>query len=563
MPTNEQRIKIIQTAEMYHREYWDSQKVNMKLFDDAYNHRWWSDQQTSKDSIRVEINEVHSHIQTLIASIFAKAPAVTIEGDKAKEGNKNLAGEVSNRFLYDSFEEIQNGSRMALLYTNSFFKLAPCGYETESVLDSISIRPVVPWEVLVDFDAIKWEDQRFVGHTYYMPVMLAKARWGMKQFKPVPKENFLGAETNYKKDVKMPEEFLYIKIIEFYDLLNDELIFYTENWKEGPHILESMRIPVRTHDDKPLPAIAPIYFDSEPDAPLKGLSSIVNIYEFEREKNIVRTSWANAVRRDVRQYLYREGDLDDDALNKIKENIESSFIPVAGSGPLSSVVHPLPIAPLTSNHDRYLQQIEQDLQKVSILAPFSHGESSKGATATEIRALYAYSASEVGRLARARDAAIEKIAEIYVRMVSALVEEKEINKEPNESIVVSGKPMFISKKGLEGKFKFAALDQATTPVAEELKREQFMNLIPIVIQLGITPDQIRKQLVNLYDGVLPPDWADAAQQPQQQQPPPEAAGMPAGAPQAQSPGTEPGVARDGLPIVPSMDAIKAGNIGGV
>jgi len=63
-----------------------------------------------------------------------------------------------------------------------------------------------------------------------------------------------------------------------------------------------------------------------------------------------------------------------------------------------------------------------DINRGSILAPFSRGEATK-ATATEVAALAQYSASEIGKLARERDGAIEMISTVYLRIIALMAEE--------------------------------------------------------------------------------------------------------------------------------------------
>ncbi len=138
---------------------------------------------------------------------------------------------------------------------------------------------------------------------------------------------------------------------------------------------------------------------------MEGLSAVARVYDQFYEKNILRTYWANAVRRDSRQYLYREGMVDEEALAKITAGVDGAMIPI-DSDTLSGIIVPVGVEPISSNFDRYLAAIEGDINRGSSLAPFARGEATK-ATATEITALAAYSASEIGKLARERDNAIE------------------------------------------------------------------------------------------------------------------------------------------------------------
>lgn len=535
------KTALIRAALLEHTKFWEDLKMDMVRLDNMYSSRFWETEPWDDSMIRIETPDGYAFVEGYVASLFSKAPAVSVEADATGNGDADVVKELVDRFLYDTHKEMESSTRQSLIYTHSFAKLAP--RESNNILDSVGLRAVPPWEVILDRGATKFEEQRFTAHVYYMPLPDAKARWGNRDFVGIPKEEFLKGKPN-DNNANIPSEYLYIRVVEFYNLITDELYFWTQEWSNGSKLLESLPIPVRTHDDKPLPAIAPLYFVRKPSVPLEGLSSLERQYDGVKEKNILRSFWANAVRRDTRQYLYKEGAFDDEQLAKITSGVDGALIGLDEDN-LNGLIVEVPTTPISSNHDRYLQAIESDLNKGSVLAPFTRGEATKGATATEIRALYAYSSSEVGRLARERDAMIEKISEIYVRMIALLIDDDDVT----ETLIVNGKPELLSTEKLDGKFKFQALDMASTPLAEEIKQQQFIGLIPVLSQLGISNNQIREQMVHLFSDILPADWAEAEPAPEPAAAPqaaPTAPGVPQGTPAPEGAPVGP----DGLPSVP-------------
>ena len=101
-------------------------------------------------------------------------------------------------------------------------------------------------------------------------------------------------------------------MVELYDLLADELYFWSPNYSNGEKLLDKEVIPARTYDDRPLAPIAPLYYARVPDRPLEGMSAMARVYDQVYEKNILRTYWANSVRRDSRQFIYKEGSFDEE-----------------------------------------------------------------------------------------------------------------------------------------------------------------------------------------------------------------------------------------------------------
>ena len=274
----------------------------------------------------------------------------------------------------------------------------------------------------------------------------ARQRYGAKKFHSVRKEDYFNDRQS--TDTSIPSSYEFVEVIEFYDMNAGKLYIYSPNYGTGDKLLETSDIPLSTYDGQPLVAIAPLYYAQVPDKPLEGYSTLARVYSQLFEKNVLRTFWANAVRRDSRQYIVKEGVFD---------------------------------------------YIENDINRGSILAPFAKGEATR-ATATEITALAQYSASEIGRMARERDEVIERIANIYTRMLSILVEENE-----KPVVVVGGKPQFLTTDILDNPFRFAALDQANTPLSEVIKSQRLIELVPLLTQLGVQPATIRDEIVRAFD----------------------------------------------------------------
>lgn len=493
------KIKLIRAALTEHETYWDNQRSNMRRLNNVYANKFWSSESWPEDSIRVESPEGYAFVEGYVASLFSKAPAMSVESDITGEGDAEVTKEVVDRFLYNSFKQCEAATRQALIYTHSFIKIAPAS--SDSLLDRVTMRAVPPWEIIVDKDASSWEEQRFCGHIYYVSIPAARKRWGNRKYKGIPKEDYLQKSVLNGED--LPPEYLYIRVIEFCDLVEDRLYFWSAEYSNGEKLLDDVEIPIRTYDDNPLPTIAPLYFVRQPSIPLEGISSLERIYDAIKEKNIVRSFWANAIRRDTRQYLYLEERLDSEQIAKLTSGADGAMVGIEGTS-LEGLIKEVPNTPISYNHDKYLSMVQSDLEKGAVMAPFTRGESSRGATATEIRALYAYSSSEVGRLARERDSMLEKIAEIYIRTIATLIDEEE-----PLTIIINGKPHLLSEKDLDGKFKFQTLDMASTPLADEMKQQQFISLLPIFEQLGISKDQIRAQFVHLFSDIIPSDWGEA------------------------------------------------------
>jgi hypothetical protein len=515
---NDETQKFIRIIWQDHKDYWKQKAGELKKYKNAYESKFWREQEYDESMIRIETSDCYNYVESFISSLFSKSPSVVIGPDLAATGgDPKLAQAAANRFLYNQREQLEIASRLALIYQYSALKLSPV--QSDEMLDKVTIRAIPCWEVMLDRDATGAEDQRFIGHTYYLNMVEAKRKFGQKKFVAVPKENYFdegGGPVSYTKQdyTDLPDDYLYIEIVELYDLLNDEVYYWSPSYKNGDGIILKSEIPVRTYNDNPMSPIVPLFYSRSPSKPMEGLSAVARLYDQFYEKNILRTYWANATRRDSRQYLFREGMVDEESLAQITSGVDGAMIPI-DSDTLEGIIKPVGVEPISSNFDRYQNYIESDINRGSSLAPFARGEATK-ATATEITALAQYSASEIGKLARERDNALEGIVNVYLRTLVLLADEGE-----KAVLNVEGEGRTITSDDLEGKFRINALDQGSTPLSDAIKKQNLLSLLPTLQGLGVPPGVIKEEIIRMYE--LPKTFLDV---------PPQAPAAPAASPSA-------------------------------
>jgi len=508
--TDRDRINFIRAAKQSHTDFWDQQRPEMKRYRNAYLTKFYSDSDfIDASAIRVETADAYAAIESVMGSLFTKYPGMEVAPDIRGKGDIAITKELTNNWLRKCRDQLENAARMALIYTHSFLKLAP--RESNVMIDKIAMRAVPPWQVILDRDASAWEDSRFMGHVYWLPVDEANEKFGTKKWQGTPQKDYF---TDYERNTdrsyrsngdspELPNEYLYIEIVEMYDFLNNELLFWSHCYKNGEELLSKDSIPVLTYDGRPLSNLVPLYFSRSPDRPMEGYAAMSRIYDQCFEKNILRTFWANAVRRDSRQYIYKEGVFDEEALAKITAGVDGAMVPV-DNDTISGLIDVVPVVPISSNHAAYLNYVEQDLNKGSLVAGFTRGEASK-ASATEVTALMQYTASELGKMARDRDSAMEQAAQLYIRMLIPLIDEGD-----NQVIITSEGAKSVSIARIDADWKFYATDGGSTPMNDIIKKTQLIQLFPLLAQLGVPMDKVRDEIVRLYN--LPPSFTEEAQQ---------------------------------------------------
>jgi hypothetical protein len=231
--TEKDRIQFIRASLQQHTDFWDELRPQMRRYRNAYLTKFYEDigSVDADSSIRVETADAYAAIESLMGSLFTKYPGVEVGDDITGSGDAKFTKVVANSWLKNAREQIESAARMALIYTNSFLKLAP--RESNTLLGKVAMRAVPPWQVILDRDAAAWEDSRFIGHVYYISVDEAVEKFGPKKWTgSAQRDYFTDYERNtdrsyrsYGDQPDLPNEYLYIEIVEMYDFINKELLF--------------------------------------------------------------------------------------------------------------------------------------------------------------------------------------------------------------------------------------------------------------------------------------------------------------------------------------------------
>jgi len=492
-----------------HFDYWDHRRKEMERYDNAYKMDFWDDRSAdalmyamTNTQLNVQTSDGYGYIEGFIASLFAKNPAVTLRAGIENKGNPSKAEAVANAFLLKTRSEIEQTSRLALIFPMSFIKLVPImGQKLHYKVCPVSLSP---WEVILDRDAPRWDRQRFIGHRYFMPLTEAKDKFGNKSFQGKQRRDYLDKNRmDPYEDTDAGSYAEYVEIIEMYDFENDELTFYCEDLDRDNKVLQSGFIPFRDADNKPVCPIVPLYFNRQPAKPMDGYSAMRRVYDQQFEINVIRSFQANAVRKASRQYLVKSGLLDEEQMAQLTSGIDGLFIEVDEEN-LEGVMRAVPQNPTPPELERYYAQVQEDKNKGSLMAPFTRGESSR-VTATEAVALASYTASEIGRMARERDAMIEQLADVYLNILATFLEE-----EPTNLVQIDGKIVSISPEDLRGDFQVFASDQASTPLSDVAAKNQLLMNIPTLVNLGVPALTVLKEVVRVLN--LPEEFVLQADQ---------------------------------------------------
>jgi hypothetical protein len=540
-----------------HDRYFSDRREELREARRLYMTDFWSREQGESQAggLRTEVPKAYAVVESYLGSLYAKNPAVFVQPDVRARGNAEVAEATANLYLLSVREQLEDATRLALIYPCSFIKLSPV--PSVDPLKRVAAAALPPWEVIVDATACAWEQQRYVGHVYLMPLPEATERYGKAETDFTPRSYSKWLDSTWSASTRgwgsgptggntntVPGVEKFIRVVEIYDLLADKLLVWSEDYSGGQQFLftgvkvqvgalqptpeekeepelqhETSGIPYKSASGRPVVPILPLYFSRDPDTPLRGYSLISRSRDQFRELNLMRSYQAQGVRRMARQWMVRAGFLSEDAAAKITQGIDGEMIEVdvAPGTPLDGNITPVPQAPIPGDIAAYALTVDNDLKDAGLLAPFTRGEVTKS-TATEQQLLAAYTSSEIGRMARIRDGVITGVASTYNIMLSVVLgDEAEPLALPNPV-----GPTFLSAEDLTGDFSYWAVDAGTTPMSDLARQASLERLAPLLLSLGAPKEAVLAELVRAYQ--LPEAFAKAVEQAQapasgQEQPP--------------------------------------------
>ena len=521
----------VRTILEVHDRHWDAVRDDMRLYKRLYMTKFWDPVHARYTSgvLRTQVSRAYSTVESYIGSLYAKNPAVKVEPDLRDRGNPEVAQAVANQYLLGVREQLEDATRLALIYPCSFLKLSPV--ENVDPLKRVACAALPPWEVIVDASASSWGQQRWVGHVSLMPVAEAEVRYRKQasDFRPRAYSKWIDQATagtglvNEAAQATVPDTDRWVQVVEVYDLQADKLLVWSADYANGEEFLfsgvtvqvgalpappsvdgeepepelvhETTGIPFKSASGRPVVPIIPLYFSRDPDTPLRGYSLIGRLADQFRELNVMRTYQAQGVRRMARQWMVRAGFLSEESAAKSAQGVDGEFIEVdlAPGMPIEGNISPVPQTPIPADILSYAATVDQDIKEGGTLAPFTRGEVT-GSTATEQQLLNAYTSSEISRMARIRDAAITSIASTYNVILSVVLGD---DAEPLALPNPIG-PTILSADDLTGDFSYWAEDSGTTPMNDFTKQQSLERLGPLLVQLGAEPKKVLEEVVRVF-----------------------------------------------------------------
>ena len=484
-----------------HDKYWnDSDRRNeCYRLGSAYMTRFWQDQDGfDLNNLQVQTSDGYGYIESYVASLFARNPAVVMKSGLRSKGDVDKAQAAANWWLREYARKVaERATRRGLTFPFSSVKLFPVAGEADPY-NRIRMRVLMPWETIIDDDADDWTHQRWVGHVYWIPLGDALEKFGTKKFDIAKRVGYFDELSGQEQESPEGDDNLdrqlwgYIRVTELY--VGNMRYFWSPQYQNGEKFILAEKNPFDKYNGEPVIPIIPMYYNYDITCPLYGYSSLRRVYDQIREKNVIRTYKARAIRKVARTYLAKKGVLDEEKKAQLVAGYDGLILEIDEDDPQKALVA-LQHQSIPTEVDTYTSQVQGDLDRGSVMAPFTRGEATK-ASATEISALEVYSSSEIGRLARERDSFIENLVSAFLPMLALYLKNAT---EGVDIVNIDGSQVVLRPEDLLGDFSIYAQDSARTPLSDAARKHELLTLLGTLAQLGVKPDVILKELARRFD----------------------------------------------------------------
>lgn len=125
-----------------HEEYWNDKRPEMRRLRNAYLMRYWQRSIAYDDSLLIETSRAYELIESYIASLFVRDPAVVVKPDLRGRGDPLLTEEVANHWLMTARRQIEDALRLSLIYPWAGMKLSAT--DTRDPLRRVEVTPIGP-----------------------------------------------------------------------------------------------------------------------------------------------------------------------------------------------------------------------------------------------------------------------------------------------------------------------------------------------------------------------------------------------------------------------------------
>lgn len=342
----------------------------------------------------------------------------------------------------------------------------------EVLMDAPEAVRVSPFDMLVDPDAKRFEDARWVCQRSFIPVEVARKNedWSPSvRRKLVPKvldEERKSVDIDDREDSEKKAGF--VVVYEYYDLIDNTYCVFSDS---GNGFL-------RKPEKSPFPGGHPFVWIENYEVPerLYPLGDLEAIFGLQLELGLVRSAMASDRLRGKRVNLHRSGEIAPDSLDDLESGIDNVMVEVVGERPFSEVFQAMTSQGLHPEWYNSSEMITSDIFQVSAVSEYDRGSIPEGRrTATEAGLIQdAANSRSADKLAKV-ERAMAQVAERMIRMTQAYMDIEDVARVVQDGMVVEYVP--YNRQALKGDLVFEVEAGSTQPKNESFRRQSAMQLM--------------------------------------------------------------------------------------
>jgi hypothetical protein len=398
------RDEMAENKAIYETRWWRHYIAQATRMGTVKNYRW--------DGAEIEVNRLRRMMRTYLGALYPRASRVVCEADPLDRGDP-LAGQASLNAWWKkqyTYLTVDHASLMALTLPGSGLKI---GYDPGKAnpIERVWMRPIPPWELILDRDAPSWEDERYRGHVYQAPIEEVLERYPQLRDKikgasrtDFFEETIVGNPVVTAVGAERAPNGEYVRVLEFLNLRDTYMsetgecykgrleVYILNQGMDQPVVVTPL--PFQDADGRDLPNIEPLIFDHEVGYPFRPIPPARVAIPQCTELNKLRTAMARDTRRNARKWFYKDGAIEQDEIDKYGNGIDGQGIKVKQEIPLDQAVFLAPTQPIAADNFRYTQMVEGDLDRVSGPSQNAQGQAID-TTAHEVQTIQLFTEADI------------------------------------------------------------------------------------------------------------------------------------------------------------------------
>lgn len=472
----------------------------------------------SSDIHKTQVNLGRPWVTSLMASLYYGGIYVTVEADElphqgettdALSRRTNAIRELLNRWLGSSPIEAVSERllTMSLLYRGGCaYRLTLCPTDErrkgQSAVDLVEVEAVPPWECVWDRRTRTDRGRRYFGHIRQEPEEYVKRMGDLPEgAQGSGLVDFM--EGGYMAVRRVEEDPVYHWVLTL-DVPDESLRvgsatvagvrrqYLVDGVNSGAtlRLLSEGPMPYTEHDGAPLSDMVPLIVEPIARCPWDSIAPYASVYELNAELNRSQSIVAGQVRRDAARILAVKDGMSDETKAKIANARDLEMIPIPGNlGLPRDAVHVLDLGTTSETLIKYVGMVRDGLDRSQIIADVARGKAGQYLSAEEARGLIEYTQATIGRIRKRSDKALSHLCSLYLRVLSAAMEET-----GEESIAVTidvdGKRVSHSVRpaDLQRRWRIAVIDTASSPAEGQRRMADFQAALPTLRELVASQD---------------------------------------------------------------------------